>query len=82
MAKKKPETLLEKVSEGVDKILHPENHGQDQDADPKGTELVQTSDGGSEGLVQNETEPVDTDSISQHKKFDKFKTQGEHLDDK
>jgi len=95
MAKKKPETLVEKISEGVDKILHPENHssdfregtGEDKQlaeaaAKTRAEQAAKKSDESSDELTKNKAEPVDVKSIAKHKKFDKFQNQGEHLDDK
>lgn len=61
---RKPKTIVEKVLEGADKILHPENHAAEDAAKPS----EETQD----GLTENEAPSVSESQIEEHKKFDKF----------
>lgn len=64
----KQKTLVEKVIEGADKILHPENHEAPQVE-------AETSEQGSElEAMLTKTKPKSEKSeIGKHQKFDKFK---------
>lgn len=73
MAKKPSKTLVDKVLEGADKILHPENHEtasqeQAQEMIDKGEATIPP-----EALENNETLPAGEAQFEGHKKFDKFK---------
>lgn len=82
MAKAKNKTLVEKVIEGADKILHPENHeaekSQDQKlaedaAKAKDQELAKKSDDESDELSkQSKPKSAQKSEMGKHKKFDKF----------
>ena len=78
---KKSKTIGEKISEGVDKILHPENHEQDkaaaeklaaEAAEKKADDLAKKSDDESDELTKNKALPVGESQMGKHKKFDKF----------
>lgn len=61
---RKPKTIVEKVLEGADKILHPENHATD--------EVAKQADDASAEVTENKAPPVSESQIEEHKKFDKF----------
>lgn len=71
MAKTKNKTLVEKVIEGADKILHPENHEtatqeQAQDMIDKGEATIPP-----EALKVSKPKSEKSE-IGKHRKFDKF----------
>ena len=86
MAKAKNKTLVEKVLEGADKILHPENHespdfregaGEDKQlaeaaAKTRAEQAAKKSDDESDELTKNKALPVGESQMGKHKKFDKF----------
>lgn len=79
---RKPKTIVEKVLEGADKILHPENHEQDKaeaeklaadEAQKRADEAAKKSDDESDELTKNQAPPFVESQMGEHKKFDKFK---------
>lgn len=83
---RKPKGVVETIVDAADKILHPdkpqvdgaekpdlavEGEGEKADAAPVADAKTTESESHS-----------DADQMSEHQKFDKFKTEGEHLDDK
>ena len=72
MAKTKHKTLVEKVIEGADKILHPENHEtatqeQAQDMIDKGEATIPP-----EAEIKSKPKSAYKSGMGKHKKFDKF----------
>lgn len=72
MAKAKNKTLVEKVLEGADKILHPENHEtatqeQAQDMIDKGEATIPP-----EAEITSNPKAAYKSAMGKHKKFDKF----------
>lgn len=84
---RKPKSVVEKIGDAVDKMLHPEQADQAkadglEDSPVNTPDKVEAAPVEDEKSTETETHS-EADQMSEHPKFDKFKnTEGEHLDDK